>query len=105
MSLAGRRAQSGCPYLERGVRQVTDLHAIERFLGLAVAQHRQELTKARLAGDFGVSQPTIALSRRARPSNRSPRAGHFARVRNRRTAPSFVDSHSSDLATGGATPV
>lgn len=50
-------------YLERDVRQVsqvTDLHAFERFLGLAAALHGQELTKARLARDCGVSQPTIA---------------------------------------------
>lgn len=50
-------------YLERDVRQVsqvTDLHAFERFLGLIAAQHGQELNKARLARDCGVSQPTIA---------------------------------------------
>jgi len=50
-------------YLERDVRQVsqvTELHAFERFLGLAAAQHGQELKRAGLARDCGVSQPTIA---------------------------------------------
>jgi predicted AAA+ superfamily ATPase len=50
-------------YLERDVRQlsqITDLHAFERFLGLAAALHGQELNKAGLARDCGVSQPTIA---------------------------------------------
>jgi predicted AAA+ superfamily ATPase len=50
-------------YLERDVRQlgqVGDLHAFERFLGLAAATHGQELKKAALARDCGVSQPTIA---------------------------------------------
>ncbi len=50
-------------YLEHDVRQVsqvTNLHAFERFLALAAAQHGQELKKAGLARDCGVSQPTIA---------------------------------------------
>lgn len=50
-------------YLERDVRQLTqvaDLRAFERFLGLSAAQHGQELNKAALARDCGLSQPTIA---------------------------------------------
>ncbi|MGB5734503.1 MAG: ATP-binding protein [Thiohalocapsa sp.] len=50
-------------YLERDVRQlsqVADLRAFERFLGLIAAQHGQELKKAPLARDCGLSQPTIA---------------------------------------------
>ena len=50
-------------YLERDVRQLTqvaDLRAFERFLGLIAAQHGQELKKAPLARDCGLSQPTIA---------------------------------------------
>jgi predicted AAA+ superfamily ATPase len=50
-------------YLERDVRQLTqvaDLRGFERFLGLIAAQHGQELKKAPLARDCGLSQPTIA---------------------------------------------
>jgi len=49
-------------YLERDVRQVKnvgDLRAFEQFLGLCAAHHGQELQKAGLARDCGLSQPTI----------------------------------------------
>lgn len=49
-------------YLERDVRQVKnvgDLRAFEQFLGLCAARHGQELQKAGLARDCGLSQPTI----------------------------------------------
>ncbi len=49
-------------YLERDVRQVKnigDLRAFEQFLGLCAARHGQELQKAALARDCGLSQPTI----------------------------------------------
>jgi hypothetical protein len=49
-------------YLERDVRQVmniSDLRAFELFLGLCTASHGQELNKASLARDCGVSQPTV----------------------------------------------
>jgi len=50
-------------YLERDVRQVKkvgDLRAFELFLGLCAAHHGQELQKASLARDCGLSQPTVA---------------------------------------------
>jgi hypothetical protein len=50
-------------YLERDVRRiknVADLRAFELFLGLCAARHGQELRKADLARECGLSQPTIA---------------------------------------------
>ncbi len=49
-------------YLERDVRQIkdiADLRAFELFLGLCAAHHGQELGKASLARECGLSQPTI----------------------------------------------
>ena len=50
-------------YLERDVRQmknIADLRAFELFLGLCAARHGQELQKAALARECGLSQPTVA---------------------------------------------
>ncbi len=49
-------------YLERDVRQLENIrnfHAFEAFINLCSAHHAQEFHPARLAGNCGVSQPTI----------------------------------------------
>jgi uncharacterized protein len=49
-------------YLERDVRQIEnirELRSFEIFINLCAAHHAQEFHPAKLAGDAGVSQPTI----------------------------------------------
>jgi len=49
-------------YLERDVRQIENIrnfHSFETFINLCAAYHSQEFHPARLAGDCGVSQPTV----------------------------------------------
>jgi len=49
-------------YLERDLRQlqnVHDLHLFERFLELCAARHGQVFTRAALAREVGISEPTV----------------------------------------------
>ena len=50
-------------YLERDVRQIENIRnfrSFETFVNLCAAHHAQEFHPAKLAGDAGVSQPTIS---------------------------------------------